>query len=270
MRQNPKVFYFWESARGAVRPAYLDLCIETWRRNAPDLEIIHVNYGNVENYTNGSIKVEKIKRFSLPLQSDAIAVAVLLHTAGLFIDIDTVILPGFNLENYSNDGSLTVYGDPASHANHSLGFLYAAIPGNILLRKWHDEISRRIDNSNSGLRYVRSYLRWLVRKKPTKVKWNYLGNDILDPLSSSAVFSKDINILDSKQRGFVVHEASRSSYVDFWFGGDANVDDVIRIAKDKIFCLQNSWTPQNFMSLNHEEVLNGCHLLSKILKEVLK
>ena len=101
------------------------------------------------------------------------------------------------------------------------------------------------------------------------MKWNYLGNDIFDQLSRLEEFDDSINLIDSLGHGFVAHQALRKPYVDFWFEPEFTTKDVRKVAQDKICALQNSWTPENFLSLSREEILAGESLLSRVFRELL-
>ena len=79
-----KIFTFWEPKDKI--PFYLKLCIETWKRNLPDFEIVVLDYSNIFNYidknTFNKILYNK-KYFSLPQVADCFRIALLYKYGGI-------------------------------------------------------------------------------------------------------------------------------------------------------------------------------------------
>ena len=270
------VFYFWESVSRSrhQRPGYLELCIKTWRRNIPGAQVILINHENLKEYSGGRVEVERLKAFSLPLQSDVAAISVLAERPGLFLDADTIIFPGFDLSRFS-ESKLTMFGDPIHWENHATNFFFSPHAGNPLLLEWLLNANRRIETQTQGGQKMRWWLRRKVTGKAIRVPWNYLGNAIIDPLLKDKRFEESICLRDSAKRGYVQtqHFSERhdriNSYHDLWFGTNIQPIEVFEAAKDYAVCLQNSWTPAWYSALDPDEVLADRHLVSRVIRLAL-
>lgn len=270
------VFFFWEAAPNSrrQRPAYLELCIDTWRRNIPGAQVILINHGNLKEYSGGTVEVERLKAFSLPLQSDVAAVSVLLERPGLFLDADTIIFPGFDLSRFS-ESKLTMFGDPINWQNHATNFFYTRQTGNPLLQHWLLNANQRIQSQTEGGRKLRWWLRRKVTGKAIRVPWNYLGNAIVDPLLQDQRFEASICLRDSAKCGYVQTQRFSerynriNSYHDLWFDTDIHPTEVVEAAKDHAVCLQNSWTPSWYSALSPEEIFADRHLISRVIRLAL-
>ena len=87
------IFTFWEPHEKI--PGYLILCIKTWKKFLPDYEIKILDYKRVIDYL-GETLFSKIvcKDLTLPIQVDAIRVALLKKFGGIWMDADTIVLNG--------------------------------------------------------------------------------------------------------------------------------------------------------------------------------
>ena len=60
-----QIFTFWEPK--SKMPAYVSLCIETWRKFLPEYEIVVLDYSNLEEYLGKHFYSSVLyKYFSLP------------------------------------------------------------------------------------------------------------------------------------------------------------------------------------------------------------
>ncbi|MDR1477253.1 MAG: capsular polysaccharide synthesis protein [Rickettsiales bacterium] len=84
------IFTFWEPAD--AMPAYIRLCIETWRRHLPEYEIVVLDYSNIYKYIPKDLYDDVLwTDFSIAKQSDALTAALLERHGGIWLDADTVI-----------------------------------------------------------------------------------------------------------------------------------------------------------------------------------
>ena len=268
------VFYFWESMPNSPMPGYIKLCIDTWRSNIPNADITLINQNNLVEYSGGRVDVDCLKVFSLPLQSDVAAIAVLSERPGLFLDADTIIFPGFNFVQYSNE-RLTMYGDPKSCRHSSTAFFFAPHAENPLLLRWLLEADKRLVYQAMGARKIRWRLRRWLLGKPARVKWDYLGNSILDPLLSGREYDASIELKDSTKRGysptklFAERYGDIAAYGDLWFHSSIRESEVAFAARDHVVCLQNSWTPAWYSMLEPEDVMTDSNLVSRVIRFAL-
>ena len=268
------VFYYWESMPNSRMPGYIKLCIDTWRSNIPDANITLINQNNLMEYSGGRVDVDRLKVFSLPLQSDVAAIAVLSERPGLFLDADTIIFPGFNFDQFS-DERLTMYGDPKSCRHSSTGFFRAPHAENPLLLRWLFEAERRLIYQTLGARKIRWWLRRRLLGKPARVTWDYLGNSILDLLLSGREYDASIALRDSTRRGyaptklFVERYGDIVTYNDLWFHSSIHESEVAVAASDHVVCLQNSWTPAWYSRLEPMDVMTDSSLVSRVIRFAL-
>ena len=271
------VFYFWESRPGTKMPGYLELCVETWRRNIPNAEIIRIHHGNLAEWSGNEVDVDRLKRFTFMLQSDVAVAAVLAKHSGLFLDTDTIILPGFDPELYPRS-KLTVYGNEAfSTRPISLAFFFAPEAGHPLFPAWREEANRRIAEKTQGLIALRWWLRRNLKGKPIKVPWWHLGSEIVDPLFQESHIARQTSVRDSVQYGHRPNDRGidndgdvPSTYRHFWFRTDTQPDTIVADAKDSVIALLNSMSPDWYSKMSASEVLKDKHLISRVIRAGLE
>ena len=96
-----KIFTFWEPHEKI--PGYIRLCIETWKKNLPEYEIIILDYKSLKNYISETLLSKIIcKNMSIAKQADAIRVALLKIYGGIWMDADTIIINGEFLKGLEN------------------------------------------------------------------------------------------------------------------------------------------------------------------------
>ena len=255
---NKTVYTFWES-KGQL-PAYLQLCMQTWKKNIPDIEIVVINHSNWAEFVGDIYDLNKLKTLSFPMQSDAVSAAVLATRGGLFIDMDSIVTKDF-FGDFSTlaPRKFVAFGKPNSKGVH-IAILKCQIPGNPIARNWMNTCKERI------------------AKIAENYNWSYLGNDILFPLMNDKRHFDDYLLLDRSDYGNIL-EASlmkegepQADYYNFYFNEHMNIDvnTAINAARYGIISLHNSWTPFEYRQLSSAEaVYNHKGLLSKILKSIL-
>lgn len=296
MSANKNLFFFWEPS-GTI-PAYLDLCIQTWSRAFREYNIIRLDYSTVGDYVeSGVFPMDLLKQLALPLQKDAVMVAVLKEHGGIFMDVDTIAVANpVRIVKALEKTELVLF-------NTHLAMLAAKRRSHVLDR-WLAGIQNRLADLN-GREFSAGDL-----------PWDYLGNAVLDevfdeitgvvrrervgaePNSKAfpicrlhrhsvwqkvkrriwlrSVCRKRIMMLDRRKHGFIV-EASEDSYqqgtqaetyTNFWFTAGAPLHRVFS-DKPEVIGLHNSWTPEWYKQLSHTEVLEHECLLSRTLKHLL-
>lgn len=272
-------------------PGYLSLCIESWQRNIPDAQIIRINYDNLSGYSGGSVPLGPLKWFSYPQQSDIVKFAVMSKQTGLFLDADTIVFPGFDPAQFNimgREGTLVLYGgrdcksieeakDPRDLYGCDMNFFYTTQPQNPLLRACLEEANRRLQYQVTGLRMWKGWIRHRIRGKSAKVAWNYLGNQIIDPLILTGQHDEFFELRNSNERGYLPFDypnkgfqerqgAMIEEYRALWWSADFPENELIKRAKDRIMALQNSWTPKEYKALDRSAVLQNPSLLSRVLR----
>jgi hypothetical protein len=297
---SKKVFTFWEP-RGAIHP-YLELCQETWKIHLSEYEIVRLDYSNLDGYIEFLEKYPNFKKLTLPMQKDAIQVAVLLQHGGIFLDADTIILRNLTpILDYLNRSELVML-------NAHMAFM-AAKKNSLLLSHWYSEILTRILE--------------LGKIEPTNLDWDYIGNQVLTKVihdlvitdqclkfknfrnreksvgkeannwqrsevknefkhklvrkKQSAYFKifcrKSLVMLNRDKYGFIQEDMhiknsqfpANEKYLNFWFDENFGIENILA-TKPFLIGLHNSWTPQWYKNLSKSEVLAHNCLLSRFLR----
>lgn len=259
-----RLFTFWEPKE--KMPAYIRLCMQTWKKFLPECEVVLLDYSNLEEWLGKDVYDEILFRdFSLPKQADAIRCALLKKYGGLWLDADT-ILTSPQVKDY-----LMIDSELVMISKH-LAFIKANNNSKIIA-DWYNQIQYNL-KFYKDVKYQNNAVQKILhpRRYRRVENWDYLGNYILHKMlktkNKKKFFSIDrmeINALpelNNKNNDNLVE-----NYQNFYFENDYS-QDVIKNTKG-IILLHNSWTPQPFLQMNKEEFLNRNNTLSNVLKKVL-
>ncbi len=259
-----RLFTFWEPKE--KMPAYIRLCMQTWKKFLPECEVVLLDYSNLEEWLGKDVYDEILFRdFSLPKQADAIRCALLKKYGGLWLDADT-ILTSPQVKDY-----LMIDSELVMISKH-LAFIKANNNSKIIA-DWYNQIQYNL-KFYKDVKYQNNAVQKILhpRRYRRVENWDYLGNYILHKMlktkNKKKFFSIDrmeINALpelNNKKNDNLVE-----NYQNFYFENDYS-QDVIKNTKG-IILLHNSWTPQPFLQMNKEEFLNRNNTLSNVLKKVL-
>lgn len=259
-----RLFTFWEPKE--KMPAYIRLCMQTWKKFLPESEVVLLDYSNLEEWLGKDVYDEILFRdFSLPKQADAIRCALLKKYGGLWLDADT-ILTSPQVKDY-----LMIDSELVMISKH-LAFIKANNNSKIIA-DWYNQIQYNL-KFYKDVKYQNNAVQKILhpRRYRRVENWDYLGNYILHKMlktkNKKKFFSIDrmeINALpelNNKKNDNLVE-----NYQNFYFENDYS-QDVIKNTKG-IILLHNSWTPQQFLEMNEEEFLSRNNTLSNVLKTVL-
>lgn len=259
-----RLFTFWEPKE--KMPAYIGLCMQTWKKFLPECEVVLLDYSNLEEWLGKDVYDEILFRdFSLPKQADAIRCALLKKYGGLWLDADT-ILTSPQVKDY-----LMIDSELVMISKH-LAFIKANNNSKIIA-DWYNQIQYNL-KFYKDVKYQNNAVQKILhpRRYRRVENWDYLGNYILHKMlktkNKKKFFSIDrmeINALpelNNKNNDNLVE-----NYQNFYFENDYS-QDVIKNTKG-IILLHNSWTPQPFLQMNEEEFLSRNNTLSNVLKTVL-
>ena len=295
MTNNPKIFTFWEP-KGKM-PAYIQLCMQTWRKFLPEYEIIVVDYSNIDKYLGKNFYDEILyKDFRLMLQADAIRCALLKLYGGIWIDADTIIT-STEVNNYLKN---------STHKLVFIGQHLAFIKADKLsplLNYWLKKIKYRIEfykTQKYRKNKLKSKIEHLFHLRLFKImnSWDYFGNSIIGKnINGNIIFriSRKIknklnfpvlyNYLTKRRKILSIdrieinalpeiigkkntsQENLIRNYQNFYFENDYS-QEVIKNTKG-IILLHNSWTPQKYKEMTKEEFLSQNNTLSNVLKTIL-
>ena len=247
-------------------PAYLSLCMDTWYKFIPNLKLQIINHDNWGEYVGRIYDLDKLKTFSLAMQSDAVTAAVLSELGGVFFDIDTVVTSSDILSLLElAPKSLVHFGQPNHRAGH-LAVMKCDTPNNPIINAWKDTCKARILN------------------KPEKIDWSYLGNGILTPLERDNKYFDDYLMIDRKAYGAILEVVIENAvfrptsntindYVNLFFNENISLDveQTLKYVKCGLFMLHNSWTPKEYKQIiDKEEFLNTRCFLANVFRYLLK
>ena len=87
-----QIFSYWEPKQNI--PTYLQLCVETWKKNLPGFPITILDNSNIKQYIDIDSYGANLfsGKFSLPQIADAIRAMLLEKYGGIWFDLDTIIL----------------------------------------------------------------------------------------------------------------------------------------------------------------------------------
>jgi len=268
-KNKKTIFTFWEPKDKI--PGYLSLCIKTWKKFLPDYEIKILDYKTAKEFIGETLFSDIIcKSMPLPLQADAIRVALLQKYGGIWMDCDTIILNGNFFEQFQNF-DLAMIGDEKQR-NQYIGVIFAS-NNSILLKDWLENV---INN-------VKYYKFTLYNKNKTNIteyslkkakSYFLLGYDIIVPLlknkKGKQYFRLDFNRINPFPERIYFNNSTLNftqQYKLFYFQkGDPQL--VLDNSQDLIL-LHNSWTPVKFKNMSEEEFLKQNILLSKLLSKIL-
>lgn len=253
-----KIFTFWENINGMEMPAYIKLCMETWGKYITDSEVICINYHNLEEYIGkDTYDIERLKKLTLPCQSDLISFALLLKHGGLWLDADTILTKNF-LE------TLDLPSDKILMFGEHLAFIFSRAANNPALSDLVEMAKERL----STIEYEK-----LIHKK---YEWDYFGNQMLSKIKENHPSS--FYSIHPIEAGFTPENLllknvpyGSARYNSFYFKpNDINVRDVIEKSKFGIIGLHNSWTPSDYKSItDRSQVLHRSEFMSVLLAKIL-
>jgi len=296
-----KIFTFWEPRTGLT--PYLELCKETWEANLRANEIVVLDHANLADYIgNDALDLDILKRFPLPVQKDAIMVALLKAHGGVFMDMDTIavrdIEPLVQRLQYSEvvmfDSHMAFM---AARANaRVLSLIFDGIQKKLAAVRTQNTSQVNVDGcylGNSELTRARRTMiakqLWLPtffvnRCSQTAKKWSKKqgtlswASRLLDRTKrlTLAMCRDQIAQLNRDEYGFIAESGygnyssdPKRTYLDFWFEHDVEPNEVF-CDNQMIIGLHNSWTPEWYKNLDRQGVLSHRCPLSRTLRHVLK
>ena len=259
------IFTFWEPRENI--PGYLQLCIKTWKKFLPEYEIMILDYKNVKDYLGETLfSLIICKDLPLPIQADAIRVALLKRYGGIWMDVDTIITNGKFLEEIKNF-ELVMLGEE-KYKSQNIGFIFA-IRNSSIMNQWLTEIINKVKI------YKQINLNQNKKRKKIKVNWNFLGNEIIDRLAKNITTKKFFRLDRNKINAFPEIKFYENSsltkfqrYQQLYFQ-KGEPHSLLTQVKG-IILLHNSWTPFKYKVMSQKKFLSTNILLSRLLAEILK
>lgn len=201
---------------------------------------------------------------SLPIQADAIRVAILEKYGGIWMDID-IIISNYSFLKNAFEYDLAMFGN-TQEKKPAIGFIYASKNSRII-KEWLINIIKRVS----------IYKELKAQKNFEKLKniyiWNYLGNGILNSLLKTAK-EKEFIIFDwikmnaLPEKNIYKNLGNEEAYHKlYFFPGDPQK---VLCNNQGIIFLHNSWTENKYKYMTKIAFLKQNIMLSNILKKILK
>ena len=267
------IFTFWEPKNKL--PGYLRLGLMTWKKYLINYKIILLDYSNLPRYLDSNILSKiKCKHFSLPIQADAIRVAILQKYGGIWMDPDTIITnPSIlNIIKKLKRFELAMIGDKDNNIVH-IGFIYAKKNSKIL-KKWLNGIIEHIKFSKQIIYLKKYYQNNAIINSWENVRiWNYLGNGIIDPLLKKAKGRQFLLVDRIKINAFpeLTFQSKKENHTYLYtkcFFSQGKAQSIANSSKGLIL-LHNSWTPEKYKKMSEDEFIKQNIILSNLLKLIL-
>jgi acetyltransferase-like isoleucine patch superfamily enzyme len=241
-----KIWAYWEPRSNV--PAYLQLCVNTWKKFCPNAEVLILDNSNISDYIDLSYYGPELfsGKFSLPQIADALRAYLLYEHGGIWLDLDTVILDSsFFHEIDLKDYDCIFCGDPI-HRNFSIATINSKKHSEVM-KYWKEKCREKIKN-------------FVIEKD----FWAYLGNSILHDIVKT---NKKVGIVEDVTKyhpeNGIFGAVPVYSYQKFYFENNFTFNDFNTSA----LMLHNSWTPKKFKEMSQEQFVNsGCTLANILAK----
>lgn len=266
-----RIFTFWEPKEKI--PAYLQLCMKTWKKFLPDYEVVILDYSNLDTWLGKDFYPKFLyNHFSLPIQADAIRCAVLKKYGGIWLDVDTVITSEKVKSLLEKDSQFVLL-------NKHIAFIVAQKDAKVL-KVWQKGIFKslkiaRLFYNDTTPRWVKYILKTLFAKHFSG--WDCLGNRILKRVlrtKNQKIFYKiiaseidalpEISFMKSQENPLPLPQ----NYARFYFENDFSAD-VLKNTQG-IILLHNSWTPKKYSEMSEQEFLSCKTTLALVIKNLLE
>lgn len=246
------IFSFWNDKK--TIPAYLNLCVETWKRFIPNHEIKILDVDEFLSCTElkGSElwKLLTSGKCSWAVISDFIRMEILSKYGGVWMDIDTIVTG----ESFAKDiidkadlGINTVFGNEGGVFS---AFIISGAESEFL-KHARERQHEKIMNLN---------------EVKDNVGWDYLCYSVILPYFRS--HRNEFNVIDASrflpEKRFLSTD-SWHQYRDFYFTQRMKLSD---IPQTPIIVLHNSWTPAEYKRSTVEEIMSKDCTMSNILREL--
>jgi len=186
------------------------------------------------NYYLGKTLFSKIicKNLPLPIQADAIRIALLKKYGGIWMDVDTIITNGEFLKELK-DFELVMLGEEKIK-EQNIGFIFASKNSSVI-NEWLTEIIKKI-------KIYKQFNRKLKRKRKIyQVEWNYLGNAIITICSKLEKEDITIDLISKAVWLFVKDIANYVSQIEIQYEGtkEFTTKKFCNIIRDRVLSYTN-------------------------------
>ncbi|MGD9489504.1 MAG: glycosyltransferase family 32 protein [Calditrichaceae bacterium] len=245
-----ETWMYWENKKGSSKPEYLNLCLETIRKNRGATELILLDEKSVQDYITIPDIIQKTEK--LAHKADYIRARLLYEYGGIWLDSDAILLKSISdavdpfIEKYDFVGCGKEKGHP------SIWFM-ASRKGSPLIGQWIEKMDKTIYDS------VKKSFSPRHLKFQYTYPWSGIGYDILWPFSENYPYYhhpfKTFAPLEwNEWETFFSSDKYPSDYVD---------DSTIGVM------LYNKMMHDRLKTMSYKEIIGGDFLLARIFRYAL-
>lgn len=226
-------------------PVYLELCMQTWRKAIPGVQISMIDHRNIQQFVPKTLLTDSFFKLPLAMQSDVVSVWVLLSRGGLFIDADTIMTANPFASMALDDTRLHAFGYPQQRRIH-LAIMLNQQPHNALLYAWITDIAQK-----------------MAQPLPSPLPWDWVGNAIINPLLNDPSQAERFHILDAGEYGNILELSVADDnpchrYLKYYFTPPGeSIEEIVGKVKGGMISLHNSWTPEIYRAATLQEIINS-------------
>ena len=277
-----KVFTYWD--KPADMPAYLRLCLATWRQHGGIEDVTLITDENLHQWiAPDTLDWEALADYPVAQRKDAIEIAVLARHGGLFLDVDTIMTsPPHSIFRHMDRFDITLY-----------GYHLAAVgtrAGSPVVARWLEllqdvlSVPRQEIMAATGRNYtelgnccfelLRDELATGRRSTPDfkRGKASTLIARIKRYLMLRSPWQSFIRQLDPAKTGYIAEcryrpqeqLSAQQRYAGFWFDRKLSVSEAFN-GKSELVALHHSWTPASYSCMEYDELRRDDCLLSRYL-----
>ena len=272
-----RIFTYWVDVPGSPGiPDYLKLCVQTWIDNIPGLEIVHINPGNINKWTDTKIDINQFLRTPPMFQSDIASFAVLKNHSGIFMDIDTIVTKDiFSEIEKLDEEKFTTFGYKGT-TNAHVAVMMSMKPMNEFVSAAADMVIDRLNAVPNPL------------PDGYKIGITHFGSDVIGAIGKNKDLRDKMEVLCRTETGNILEscyyrggdkpgsgDIKFKQYQEFWFlppakGVCKSVQKAVERAKFGAVSLHNSWTPGEYKEYSISKIMQCPLMLSQFLRRALK
>ena len=207
---------------------------------------------------------------TLPIQADAIRVALLKKYGGIWMDADTIILNG-EIFKILNNFELVMFGEEKTKVQN-IGFIFAS-KNSFVINEWLKGIINNVKEFRSIMKNTQTN-KTFINQRRKFISWNFLGNGIVDVIVKNISGKRFCRLDRNKLNIFPEITFFRNSSLNFFqrynhfYFQNRDPQIILNVSKSLIL-LHNSWTPLKYKLMSEKDFLKQEILLSRLLSEIL-
>lgn len=237
---------YWQNKPGYSHPPYLELALETIKRNSGKYEVLVLDEKSVEEYIEIPKSVKRLKH--LAHKADYIRFQLLYNYGGIWLDSDMILLRNIEdaVEPYIQKYDFISCG--IEHLKPSIWFM-ASQKGCKMLKEQLDGVDE----------VLRAEIRRNLPFIKIKLRWGQVGYEILWDITGK---------YDYYCHEFKMFAPTIWSEWETFNRTDVDVDDYLSHNPFGV-TLYNNFMFKTYKDLTREKILEGNTLLSKLFRRAL-